>query len=311
MKSNVRTINPMKPTGKYCSCRLDSARTTHRILCLLMIVLAQTAVPLSPTQASFDQKKGARPIGMGGAFTAVANTGDALYYNPAGLWVINSFHTQMFYSAPFNMPDLSTVACNLTYPTAYGNGTFNVETYGFDLYRETSVGIAYSQAYRKKLLFGLVLNYNHLAIKRGGHAGTFGADIGLLYKPHDHLAVGMMAKNINRPELGGDPLPQVFCAGAAYTGLSPLTVSMDLYKDVRYPADLRLGVEYVFLKRLYVRTGFSTKPSHFTGGFGFDFGMGVIDYAFYTTGDLGVTHAVSTSIYLNRQPSRTIKSGIQ
>lgn len=258
--------------------------------------------------ASFDTKKGARPLGMGGAFVAHANTGDAVYYNPAGLWQIDCFQGQIFYSAPFNMTDMTILSANATYPFSFGNVTANFETYGFDLYRETSLGAAYTQSFRKKLVYGILLNYHHLYIKDGGSTGAPGIDAGLMYRPHDFWTIGFYARNINRPKIAREPLPQVFAAGISFSGIEKLRCNLDIYKDVKFSADLRFGIEYEVVRKLFLRTGYSTEPSRFAAGFGFDFGPGVIDYAFYTTPGLGVTHAVSTAIYLNRQPDKTIKS---
>jgi hypothetical protein len=257
--------------------------------------------------ASFDTKKGARPLGMGGAFVGAANSGDAFYYNPAGLWLINNPHTTAFYSVPFNIADLTTSAFNFTYPGRFGNATVNFESYGFDLYRETTLGFAYSRSFAKKLICGIVLNYDHLAIKNGGSAGTVGADVGFLFKPHEKVTIGFSSRNINGPQLARDKLPQVFTLGASWQALAHLTVNSDVYKDVKFPADIRVGAEYVIFGKLFLRAGMASEPSRFSVGMGFDFGAGCIDYAFYTHPDLGVTHAVSLSFHLHRKPLREIQ----
>ena len=51
-------------------------------------VLAQTDEDPVGTGALFDIGMGARALGMGGAFVAVADDANALYYNPAGLALI-------------------------------------------------------------------------------------------------------------------------------------------------------------------------------------------------------------------------------
>ena len=58
--------------------------TRLRILTLITIWALS-----SSAQAAFDKGGisgvGARPLGMGGAFTSIADSGDAVFYNPAGL----------------------------------------------------------------------------------------------------------------------------------------------------------------------------------------------------------------------------------
>ena len=258
--------------------------------------------------ASFDTKKGARPLGMGGTFVAVANTGDALYYNPAGLWQLNNLYAQTFYSAPFNLKELGTTVFNFTYPSAIGNATLNFESYGYDVYRETTLGAAYSGSFKDNLLYGFVVNYDHLNIKDVGSRSAVGVDIGLMFKPQEKVTVGFSARNVNRPAIKGDELPQTFSLGLSLHMIDPLILNADVYKDVKFPADLRMGAEYAFFEKLFLRVGMATEPSRFSAGLGFDFGKGVIDYAIYSHSDLGVTHAVSASFHLHRQPQRVLKS---
>lgn len=279
-----------------------------RNLCIITAAIFLLLMMTAEAKASFDTRKGARALGMGGAFVAHAGNGDAVYYNPAGLWQLDCFHGRLFYSSPYNMTELTTLTANVTYPTVYGNGTVNFETYGYDLYRETIFGIAYSQAYRKKLVYGILLNYYHLYIKDGGTAGTMGLDGGLLVKPHDDWTLGAYFRNINRPKIARETLPMVLAGGVSYEGLPQLRINLDVHKDIRFPAEVRMGLEYEIFKQLALRTGFSTEPSRFSAGFGFDFSAGVMDYAFYTTPNLGISHAVSLSLYLNRQPNKKIKS---
>ena len=270
---------------------------------IILLIFSRSA------SASFDTKKGARPLGMGGTFVAVGNAGDAMYYNPAGLWLLGNPYMQAFYSAPFNIKDLGTTAFNITYPGAIGNGTLNFESYGFDLYRETTFGFAFSRSFKEKLIYGIALNYDHLNIKDAGSAGTVGMDIGLMFRPHDMVTIGFAARNINRPSIKEDKLPQTFSTGVSIRMIDPLILNVDVYKDIRFPTDVRFGAEYQFFDRLFLRAGMARQPSLFSAGLGFDFGRGVIDYAIYSHSDLGVTHAISASFHIQRLPSRVIKTG--
>jgi hypothetical protein len=260
-------------------------------------------------QASFDTKKGARPLGMGGTFVAVSNTGDALYYNPAGLWQLNNPYAQTFYSAPFNLKELGTTVFNFTYPMSMGNGTLNFESYGYDVYRETTLGAAFSGSFKEKLSYGIVLNYDHLSIKDAGSAATVGIDLGLMFRPQEKVTIGFSARNVNRPAIKSDELPQTFSMGISLRMIDPLILNADVYKDVKFPTDLRFGAEYQFFDKLFLRVGMATEPSRFSAGLGFDFGKGVIDYAIYSHPDLGVTHAISASFHIQRQPARMLKTG--
>ena len=60
----------------------------------LLIAFWLTLLTVIPCRAAFvDFGSGARPIGFGGAFTAIANDANALHYNSAGL--VQSKTTQL------------------------------------------------------------------------------------------------------------------------------------------------------------------------------------------------------------------------
>jgi hypothetical protein len=259
--------------------------------------------------ASFDNKKGARPLGMGGAFVAQADDADAGYYNVAGWWRLTTPQLRGFYSVPFNLTELNTLACTAVYPFSRGSAAVVIESFGFDLYRETSAGAGFAGAFRERIAWGAAVYYHHLRIKDGGSAATLGSEFGLLVRPHASLHVGATGRNLHRPKLAGETLPQSLAAGVSWQPVRDLTVNADIYRDLRFDADLRFGVEYRIHPRWQIRTGIGSEPSRFSAGTGIDFEQGAVDYAFYTHPDLGITHAVSLSVLLGRKPHRELKPG--
>lgn len=262
-----------------------------------------------PLHASFDTKKGTRPLGIGGAFTGLANSVDAVYYNPAGLWLLSAPAGLVYYSAPFGLKDLQTVSGVGVYPMPWGTPAVHVESYGFDLYRETTLGATFSRSIGERLAWGATVNYYHLRIQDAGSASALGLDAGLLTRPHEKLSIGFFARNVNRPSIAGEKLPQIFSMGAAVAATSFLTIAVDAYKDVRFPVDVRVGTEYRFLDRFSLRAGMSSDPSRFSAGAGFEAGPAIFDYAFYTHPDLGVTHAFSVGFRIGKTPLRELIPG--
>ncbi len=82
-------------------------RKRHTILTLtVMVVLVAGVSASSPALAQglislFDVGVGARPLGMGGAFTALADDENALFYNPAGLASQEKFRFGSFWEPRF------------------------------------------------------------------------------------------------------------------------------------------------------------------------------------------------------------------
>jgi long-subunit fatty acid transport protein len=71
-------------------CKAFELRT---LLALLVFTLLLTLTTQAQSLVSiYDLGMGARPMAMGGAFSAVADDESALLYNPAGLATLDGFH---------------------------------------------------------------------------------------------------------------------------------------------------------------------------------------------------------------------------
>ncbi|MCH8285550.1 hypothetical protein IIB79_03385, partial [candidate division KSB1 bacterium] len=77
--------------------------------CLLLPVAANA-------QISNQMSVGARPIGLGGAFSAVANDGNAIFWNPAGLSLIKQNEVSFMYNKWFM--DMSYSFFGITLPVS-------------------------------------------------------------------------------------------------------------------------------------------------------------------------------------------------
>jgi hypothetical protein len=205
----------------------------------LTVLLAVCA----PVQAAFlDDGWGARPIGMGGAFTAIADDANAPLYNPAGLVQVQSNELTAMYSVLYSGLTLysgndttggDTVHLGQNY-LAYVSkpidhiGSFGVTWANFNvshLYREDTVALSYARtlgdlipALENNLSLGLNLKYlrhsytldsltNTDSVFAGGSsASAMTLDAGALYKFDqgflDGLRLGVAGKNLTNPNVG-------------------------------------------------------------------------------------------------------------
>ncbi|KQC14116.1 MAG: hypothetical protein APR63_06105 [Desulfuromonas sp. SDB] len=195
---------------------------------------------------------GARPVGMGGAYVAVADDGFANYYNPAGLGFIDrksfslmhsnwlpGLYPSMYYEylgVIYPISDMGTFGGNLIYLTTgeteatdeSGNTiakfrTFDLAVqlnYGLKLTSDLSGGIGIKYIYSYLAPSWLV---SQLLNTKGGGAGmSWAIDGGLLYKtPIKGLSLGAAIQNIgpglSYTETGEkDPIPQTVRIGTSY-----------------------------------------------------------------------------------------------
>ena len=129
-----------------------------------MLVLSLVVPP--STWASFEQlPTGARPAGMGDAFTAVADDVHATYYNPAGLVQLHRSEFAADYSRLYSgLSDGSNISRSFI---AYGHPTATHGTFGFSylslslagLYSESTIGVSYAHSLYDRWNLGGTLKF--------------------------------------------------------------------------------------------------------------------------------------------------------
>jgi hypothetical protein len=267
--------------------------------CILLLVLLFC---LGDAQAGFERRdQGARPIGMGGAFVAIADNAWAIIFNPAGLVQLHGDEIGAFYSPqPFGMTELSLASFAFVHATSRGNFGLSVNRFGFDLYREVSGVLSYANSYRDVFSFGINLTYNSLAIKNYGSASAIGVDIGILATVTRGLRWGFFAANVNAPSIGQvkEKLPQVYTSGLSFRPADGLLLGLDVIKDIRYPTLLRGGLEYELVEPVSFRLGVGSNPTKFSSGLGIHYSFVHFDYAMTTHPDLGLSHQFSVALDL-------------
>ena len=183
---------------------------------------------------------GARPIGMGGAFVALADDGNAASYNAAGLGYINTVHLSLTTVQRFRgLINYNHIGGIVPLRSAGSFGA-SIGILGEDseVYKEQTITLSYGKTFLQKFAIGLNLKSlstrfdennesvsAHLENNRQFFAHTSAADIsfdlGMMANPVAGLTLGLSAENllpadVSVSELGGDPIPQNIRVGLAY-----------------------------------------------------------------------------------------------
>ena len=243
---------------------------------ILFFVLFFTSI----TEAAFeDLPSGGRSLGMGSAFTAVAEGSESLFINPSGLAQSNCASVSIYYSRPFGLRELSCETFTAIVPTRFGNWGFGFQGFGNSLYRETTVAAGWSYRVHQKFCFGIGIRSARLQIEKYGSDSAFLCDAGCLLKLTDQCQWGASFSNLFQSRIGQseEVLPQIIRTGLSYRPIQGVLLSAEIDKDVRYPVETRAGAEICPLAPLALRFGFGREPDCFSAGLGLTWKYCVFD----------------------------------
>jgi len=291
-----------------------------------MLTLVIFSVLCSNAQAAFDKGGisgvGARPIGMGGAFTSIADSGDAVWNNPAGLIqvlrpeisgmgavLLNGEQDQFegTYVQPFGDQMAWAISTN---QLLYSDGSENDRQY--------ILSFATPLAIDKSISFGI--NAKLLEVDSSTvpslQASGFGLDMGFLwhipilnYRYGKQLNIGLFAQDldttINWQQGSPELIPLDVRGGLSYEFSDDLVAACEFenFNDPNLSTDhllLHTGIEgWFFEDHVGLRTGYTdleTLPGTFTAGISYRSNTWGIDYAYIGHPQyLGSSHRISAN----------------
>ncbi|MFH1416306.1 MAG: PorV/PorQ family protein [Elusimicrobiota bacterium] len=253
---------------------------------------------------------GARSLGMGKAFVALADDSTATYWNPAGLANISRNEITALHAILWG----GTVYDYVSYvhPTSSG-GTFgfsgtrlflggfegrdakNRKTHTFEDI-QSAYGISYGQKVMEYLSIGA--NLKKMSHTLDDHAsGSYIIDASAMYSPIEYLNIGLNMQNLLALTFGtSDKLPIVTRFGLNYKLLrEKLSIGVDMTAKIGWVGGmpLNIGAEYWAMEYLALRMGMD--PQEFNMGFGLRYDDYGVDYA-YASHELGGSHRISATI---------------
>lgn len=240
---------------------------------------------------------GGRAAGVGGASVAYADLWSA-FNNQAGLTGVKQFSAGIFNETPFLLNELSTRGIVLALPVN-NNGVFGLSMnyYGYNLYNEKKIGLAYARQFSEKISAAVQLDYLGTSIGEGyGSKSVFTFEAGMRAELLPDFFLGAHVYNPIRAKLADyddEKLPAVFKAGLCYIPGDKVSVSIECEKNSDAKNVFKAGVDYHIVKILFLRAGISTNPVKSAFGIGLDFDSFKFDFAASYHQQLGYTPHVS------------------
>ncbi|MEW6040698.1 MAG: PorV/PorQ family protein [Elusimicrobiota bacterium] len=258
---------------------------------------------------------GARPAGMGEAFSAVADDINSLYLNPAGLVNIKRKEISVMKNQWFT--DITHFFGGIALPfqnDTLGFGLNNLYISGIEIYdrgnltginaSDISFDFSYAHKVTGKLNIGTNIKYISQQIGEILRGDTAAMGFGLQYKAIKNIRISLAALNLGSIRFttrgfrgNEEPLPFTYKAGAAFYLIEDnVILSTELENDVDDIAKIKTGIEIKLFGSLLLRAGHKAGVDlgKTTLGAGLKTNWLAIDYAFVNYGELGNTSRIST-----------------
>ena len=199
----------------------------------------------------------------------------ALGHNQAGIAEIESIEVGLAYRMAFMLNETATQSLQVGVPVQGGAFGLSINAFGFELFKERKIGLAYARKMSDKLRVGLQLNYESLAFGDVyGNSYTMTFEGGFQYSLNDQFVLAGHVVNPNKskyrgaPELAG---PSELRGGVRYLFSDNIFVVGEARKNSEEDVRLLFGTEFQVVDFLIVRLGVSTEPTLMSFGLGFNY----------------------------------------
>ncbi|MGC8594560.1 MAG: hypothetical protein ACP5US_00650 [Candidatus Kryptoniota bacterium] len=268
---------------------------------VLLLFLSSSAI------GGFERKAlGTRGFSVSGAACALGEDGWGFYYNPARM--VNQQEINLFFlPSYYGIKGLKLIGASYRGHIFFSDIGAGIHTFGFELYRETTISLNFSRPVYDFLFVGGNINLNNLWIKDYGDESCVTLDLGLKFLVSEHFVFGLTTTNVNSGSMtqSNDRLPQILDVALGYIDRD-LLVEAGYFKELGYAPGIQLSAEYNAGSNLFLRVGATSGTQTVNGGFELRvFGIGV-GYSMSYHQTLGITHSFGlrlspTDLILNKK----------
>ncbi|PKP08945.1 MAG: hypothetical protein CVU09_13445 [Bacteroidetes bacterium HGW-Bacteroidetes-4] len=238
-----------------------------------------------------------------GSFAGMGNASVMLYdfwsvfSNQAGLANLENPTLGFDYSNHFWLSETGTHSGAFVLPTRSGNFSLAFKRYGYVLYSENNLGLAYARKLGEVISASLQFDYLFFHQSENyGNRGAFLFETGIIAQINPDFSVGLHLYNPTRVKLADyadERVPTVMRFGLAYSFSPWVLFSIETEKSVEQKARFKCGLQYEPIKFLYLRTGLMTQPNSFTAGMGYRIKNFTTDLAFVSHENLPLSSQIA------------------
>ncbi|MGE0930941.1 hypothetical protein [Peijinzhouia sedimentorum] len=264
---------------------------------LLFLISLITLCNLTFAQQDTFYRISSRGAGMAHSVATIADS-YALFNNPAGIAELSSITANTSFEHRFGLTELSTISAGIVLPLQFGTGGLSFTRFGGEYFNVQRVGASYANRFGIASL-GIRANYDQFNILNFGRRGLLSVDFGGIAELTPEVFFGAFARNISQASFQGfseETLPTLLSAGLSYRPTTSIMANVEVEKDLNFPVNGKIGLEYLLREILFLRIGYQTEPSAPHFGLGFRRDIWQVDYAMQRHILLGYIHQFSFAL---------------
>lgn len=223
----------------------------------------------------------------------------SVFYNPGALGEVEGLEVGAFFDARYTFAELGIGGFGAVVPVSEGRFGLSVINFGNSLYREQMVGAAYGRRLSEKFSAGIKLNLHSLQLGGGyGSRTTLSGDLGFLYHLNQDLSLVGSLHNPSRANFSDyddERLPVLLKGGFRYAFSDDVFFSGEVWKEWTESAQVRAGLSYRVIDRIFLQAGAGTQPTLFSFGVGYRSGPFQLNLASSYHNTLGFSPQLSLS----------------
>jgi len=259
-----------------------------------ILLITLVLIPAALLLAVFDDyQPSAVARGFGGAYTAVANDANAMFYNPAGLSSLNfSAKVGASFLNSDEYMELKNLAVAYKLPAklgtlAVGARMMDVDFEDVNLMSEQIWSVAHGILLQKdihsEISLGWAGNFYNLSFDGEKDDSAMGLDLGVTALLHGRTKFAFAVTNLNKAKMGDEnqiDLPSKLALGIAYTPYDLVTTSIEVKKDFGMETEFMGGVEARPFEPFAIRFGVHQNPATYNAGFSLYIKNFELDYSY-------------------------------
>jgi hypothetical protein len=217
------------------------------------------------------------------------------FQNTAGIARSEQMEVGASYENKFGMAGFNYMAAGVTTPLYSGNIFIGAFRFGDELYNEHKVSLGYATEIGIIQLGGRV-NYLQYQILDFGTKNTYSIDFGGIAALTPQLILGAQALNISQSTISEEDdqmVPTLLKLGISYRPTDYFMLNVEIEKDLQRKSLIKVGAEYNFLEKFYLRSGIQSAGFQTFYGVGFKYLSLQWDYALNNHPQLGMSHSFS------------------